>query len=85
MFNATGVSFCFELLSMTYHTFRAIVILHDPHAEVRASGCLSALKILTSARAILDLIYAIQSTSYDITLLDTICIVRYHFFDLGDG
>lgn len=57
------------------------MVLHDPHAEVRATGCLSALKILTSARAILDLIYAIQSTSYDITLLDTFCIVRY-FFDV---
>ncbi|KAJ3514373.1 hypothetical protein NLJ89_g2412 [Agrocybe chaxingu] len=50
------------------------VILHDPHAEVRQSGCISALKILTAARSILDLIYDVWSTSYDITLLDTFCI-----------
>ncbi|CAA7266537.1 unnamed protein product [Cyclocybe aegerita] len=50
------------------------IILHDPHAEVRQSGCISALKILTAARSILDLIYDVWSTSYDITLLDTFCI-----------
>ncbi|KAK0456553.1 hypothetical protein EV421DRAFT_1895773 [Armillaria borealis] len=51
----------------------ANIILHDPHADVRISGCISALKILTSARAILDLIYAVWSTSFDITLLDSFC------------
>lgn len=52
---------------------RAIIVLHDPHAEVRQSGCISALKILTAARAILDMIYSVWSTSYDITLLDSFC------------
>jgi len=51
----------------------ATVILHDPHAEVRQSGCISALKILTAARAILNLIYSVWSTSYDVTLLDSFC------------
>ncbi|KAF9015250.1 hypothetical protein BDQ17DRAFT_1340740 [Cyathus striatus] len=51
----------------------ATIVLHDPHAEVRQSGCISALKILTAARAILDLIYNVWSTSYDITLLDPFC------------
>lgn len=51
----------------------ATIVLHDPHAEVRQSGCISALKILTAARAILDMIYNIWSTSFDITLLDTFC------------
>ncbi|KAG2023383.1 hypothetical protein CC2G_001044 [Coprinopsis cinerea AmutBmut pab1-1] len=51
----------------------AMIVLHDPHAEVRQSGCISALKILTSARAILDLIYSVSSTSFDITLLDSFC------------
>ncbi|KAF9452679.1 hypothetical protein P691DRAFT_179047 [Macrolepiota fuliginosa MF-IS2] len=51
----------------------ATIVLHDPHAEVRQSGCISALKILTAARAILDMIYTVWSTSYDITLLDTSC------------
>ncbi|KAF8922447.1 hypothetical protein CPB85DRAFT_1267627 [Mucidula mucida] len=49
------------------------IILHDPHADVRQSGCISALKILTAARAILDLIYAVWSTNFDITLLDPFC------------
>jgi hypothetical protein len=52
-----------------------MIVLHDPHAEVRQSGCISALKILTSARAILDLIYSVSSTSFDITLLDSFCSV----------
>lgn len=51
----------------------ASIILHDPHADVQRSGCVSALKILTAARAILDLIYSVCSTSFDITLLDTFC------------
>jgi hypothetical protein len=52
------------------------IVLHDPHADVRKSGCISALKILTSARAVLDLIYTVWSTSYDISLLDPFCSVR---------
>lgn len=54
---------------------RCTILLHDPHADVRRSGCISALKILTAARATLDLIYAIWSTSYDITLIDLSCSV----------
>lgn len=50
------------------------IILHDPHADVRRSGCISALKILTGARAVLDLIYGICSTSFDISLLDPFCV-----------
>ena len=55
-------------------------MLHDPHAEVRLPGCVSALKILTAARAILDLIYNIWSTSFDITLLDSFCSVCHDLF-----
>jgi hypothetical protein len=55
-------------------------MLHDPHAEVRLSGCVSSLKILTAARAILDLLYDIWSTSYDITLLDSFCSVSHDTF-----
>lgn len=60
---------------------RANIVLHDPHADVRQSGCISALKILTSARGILDLIYAVWSTSFDISLLDSFCSVcsQSHF------
>ncbi|KAG5652175.1 hypothetical protein H0H81_006015 [Sphagnurus paluster] len=51
----------------------ATIVLHDPHADVRQSGCISALKILTAARAILDLIYGVWSTSFDMSLLDSFC------------
>ncbi|KAF7307007.1 Eukaryotic translation initiation factor 3 subunit H [Mycena indigotica] len=51
----------------------ATIVLHDPHAEVRRSGCVSALRIVTAARSILDLAYEVCSTSFDITLLDPFC------------
>ena len=55
-------------------------MLHEPHADVQLSGCISAFKILTAARAILDLVYNVWSTSFDITLLDTFCSVCHDFF-----
>lgn len=57
-------------------------MLHDPHADVQLSSCVSSHKILTAARAILVLIYDIWSTSFDITLLDSFCSVCYDFFTL---
>ncbi|KAH8835150.1 hypothetical protein DL96DRAFT_1573039 [Flagelloscypha sp. PMI_526] len=51
----------------------ATIILHDPHANIERSGCISALKILTAARSILELIYEVFSTSFDISLLDPFC------------
>ena len=60
--------------------WRATIMLHDPHAEVRLSSCVSSQKVLTAARAILDLIYNIWSTSFDITLLDSFCSVCHNFF-----
>ncbi|KAL4266915.1 Transcription factor domain-containing protein [Pleurotus pulmonarius] len=55
----------------------ASITLHDPHADVQQRGCISALKILTSARAILDLIYSVSSTSFDITLLEPFCVFSW--------
>ncbi|KAJ7070941.1 hypothetical protein C8F01DRAFT_1108418 [Mycena amicta] len=51
----------------------ATIVLHDPHAEVRRSGCISALRIVAAARSILDLAYEVCSTSFDVTLLDPFC------------
>ncbi|KAJ7110114.1 hypothetical protein C8R44DRAFT_801404 [Mycena epipterygia] len=51
----------------------ATILLHDPHADVRKSGCVSALKILTAARSVLDLAYDVCNTSFDVTLLDPFC------------
>ena len=57
---------------MTYvvANFRSIIMLHDPHGDVASSTCLSAQKMLSAARAILDLIYKVCSTSFDLLYLE---------------
>jgi hypothetical protein len=65
----------YELTSNFLCNTSAIILLHDPYAAVHRYGCLSSQKILASARAILELIYHVWSTSYDITLLDSFCVV----------
>ncbi|KAG8765768.1 hypothetical protein FRC15_006764 [Serendipita sp. 397] len=51
---------------------RATILLHDPHADPSAPECRSADKLLTAARAILDLVYILRATSFDITHLDPV-------------
>lgn len=53
-----------------------MIILHEPHANVRRRGCISALKILSAARSIIDLIYLTWSTSFDISLFEPFISVR---------
>ncbi|EPQ56676.1 hypothetical protein GLOTRDRAFT_40182, partial [Gloeophyllum trabeum ATCC 11539] len=48
----------------------ASILLHEPHADLEHGGCASSCRILEASRAILDLVYALTSTSYDISLLD---------------
>ncbi|KAJ8521445.1 hypothetical protein ONZ45_g1856 [Pleurotus djamor] len=55
----------------------ANIILHDPHADVQQRGCVSALRILASARSILDLIHCLWATSFDITLLEPFCVFSW--------
>lgn len=50
----------------------SMILFHEPHANLERN-CTSAAKILESARAILELIYAMWSTNYDIGLLDYFC------------
>jgi hypothetical protein len=57
--------------------YSAIILLHDPYAHVHSPGCVSAYKILEASRNILELIYAVYSTSFDVSLVDTFCGVRY--------
>jgi len=57
--------------------YSAIILLHDPYAHVSHPGCVSAFRILEASRSVLDLIYIVRSTSFDITLLDFFCAVRY--------
>jgi hypothetical protein len=54
-----------------------IILLHDPFAHIYSPGCVSAFKILEASRNVLGLIYAVCSTSFDVSLLDSFCAVRY--------
>jgi len=56
----------------TSHVHSAFILLHDPHADPSSPTCKSAEKLLNAARAILDLVYILCSTSFDITLLDPV-------------
>lgn len=47
----------------------AQILLHEPHARPGEARCIHADKTLRAARAIVDLIYKISSTSYDVSLL----------------
>jgi len=55
-----------------------MILLHEPHLNLHIDrpNCTSAAKVLESARAILNLMYAVWSTNYDIGLLDYFCPVR---------
>lgn len=47
--------------------------MHDPHAQLRVPDDYSATQLLSAAREILDLIYKISATSFDVTYLDLAC------------
>ncbi|KAG8763820.1 hypothetical protein FRC11_011891 [Ceratobasidium sp. 423] len=51
----------------------AIILMHEEHADPNSPNCLSTQKSLLAARAILDLIYLVCSTSYDMTRLPSVC------------
>ncbi|KAF5390304.1 hypothetical protein D9757_002838 [Collybiopsis confluens] len=59
----------------------AMIILHEPHADIRSRGCISALKILTATRAIIDLVYTAWSTSFDLSYFES--FVSFCFFVAG--
>ncbi|KAG8997272.1 hypothetical protein FRB95_003578 [Tulasnella sp. JGI-2019a] len=48
----------------------AMITLHDPHANVFSAQDASAQKLLKAARAILELIYKVCSTTFDLIYLD---------------
>ncbi|KAG8987392.1 hypothetical protein FRB93_004852 [Tulasnella sp. JGI-2019a] len=48
----------------------ASIALHDPHANVFSAHDVSAQKLLKAARAILDLIYKVSGTAFDLIFLD---------------
>jgi hypothetical protein len=47
----------------------AVILLHDPHADVSSPNCTQSQKVLGAARAILNSVYSLTATSYDIGLL----------------
>ncbi|KAJ3750260.1 hypothetical protein DFH05DRAFT_1466621 [Lentinula detonsa] len=59
----------------------AMIVLHEPHADIRSRGCISALKILTATRSIIDLIYIAWSTTFDPSLFES--FVSFCFFAGG--
>jgi hypothetical protein len=50
--------------------FSAIILLHEPHANIIKDGCISSSKILIAAKEILQQVHSILATSFDFTLLD---------------
>lgn len=73
---------CVSIISMIYFKgrllfFSAQILLHDPHVDIKRQGCISAARILEAARAVLDQLYKIWATSFDLTLLDNFCSVSH--------
>ncbi|KAJ3524974.1 hypothetical protein NM688_g8472 [Phlebia brevispora] len=56
----------------------AHILLHEPYADLGSSTCISATKILAAARNIMDLIYSIASTSFDVSLLDSLPYMAWY-------
>ncbi|CAE6467402.1 unnamed protein product [Rhizoctonia solani] len=73
----------------------AVILLHDKHANLYSPNCQSAQKLVGAARAILDLMYTVCSTSYDLTRLPPICVqswgrsasvlIRLYKLEIGRG
>jgi len=59
----------------------AVIVLHEPHAVLQATGCISATNLLIAARQILTLIYSIWSTSFDLALLDV--FISFSWYTCG--
>lgn len=47
-----------------------MILLHDPHAEIGSPNCPSSERVLAAARAILELMYKLCATTYDLLYLD---------------
>lgn len=50
-----------------------MILLHDPHADIGSPDCLSSQRVLSATRAILELIYKLCGTAYDLIYLDHAC------------
>lgn len=61
---------------------RAQIILHEPFARPGSYACISAYKILSSSRAIVELLHQVSSTSYDVSSLDLYPFVSNSFINV---
>lgn len=52
---------------------RSMILLHDPHADLASPTCPSSQRMLMATRAILELVYKITATTYDLIYLDHTC------------
>ncbi|KAI0922370.1 hypothetical protein AcV7_005920 [Taiwanofungus camphoratus] len=58
-----------HLFSACTAPFVAQILLHESHAHIGHPTCTSSLKVLNAARSILNLVYDVCATSYDLALL----------------
>lgn len=61
---------------MVIFSSRAQILLHESHAHIGHPTCTSSLKVLNAARSILNLVYDVCATSYDLALLGPFSLVR---------
>ena len=61
----------------------AQILLHEPFARPGSYACISAYKILSSSRTIVELLHGISATSFDVSSLDLYPYVRRYLRSLS--
>ncbi|KAK7058877.1 hypothetical protein VNI00_001501 [Paramarasmius palmivorus] len=73
----SGIVDC-NLVAATLISHLATIVLHEPHADFLRTGCLSARKAIGAARAMIEIIYQLWSTSFDLSLLESYTSVCFY-------
>ncbi|TFY53256.1 hypothetical protein EVJ58_g9551 [Rhodofomes roseus] len=55
----------------------AVILLHETHAHIESKTCHSSLNILNAARGILNLMYDVCATSYNLSLLGQFVVAAW--------
>lgn len=66
-------TYCFVDLGIR----RCVILLHDPHANLSSPSCPSAERMSTAVRAILELMYKLSATTFDLLYLDHSCSLTW--------
>src|SRR5258707_2748305 len=53
------------------------MMLHEPHADMLSSSCMSKQKIVSAALAVLHTVHILVAESYDPTLLPSYCCLYW--------